>query len=98
MERDDALQYIVSSSNDELNQLVTAIKSRRKLLKEINTARVRNSIEVGDAVKFLHREHKDANEEGYIEGTLQTMKRTKCTVRTGDNNVWTLPISLLEAI
>lgn len=95
-DRDAAIDYILSSSNDELNQLVSYIQERRKSLKSLLGAQNNMRFQVGSPVKFLHRKNKAANAEGYITGILTKKYRTKCEVKVQSGVTWKLNMSLLE--
>jgi hypothetical protein len=78
---------IISSnlSNDDLNELVMAIRfARSQLVKE-----VKRSLRVGDTVKFTGR-------NGVTQGTLEKVAIKFATVKVGFTN-WRVPVNMLEA-
>ena len=78
---------IVSSdlTNDDLNELVMAIRfARSQLVKE-----VKRSLRVGDTVKFTGR-------NGVTQGTLEKVAIKFATVKVGYTN-WRVPVNMLEA-
>ena len=78
---------IISSnlSNDDLNELVMAIRfARSQLVKE-----VKRSLRVGDTVKFTGR-------NGVTQGTLEKVANKFATVKVGFTN-WRVPVNMLEA-
>lgn len=78
---------IVSSdlTNDDLNELVMAIRfARSQLVKE-----VKRSLRVGDTVKFTGR-------NGVTQGTLEKVAIKFATVKVGFTN-WRVPVNMLEA-
>jgi ABC-type Mn2+/Zn2+ transport system ATPase subunit len=78
---------IVSSdlTNDDLNELVMAIRfARSQLVKE-----VKRSLRVGDTVTFTGR-------NGVTQGTLEKVAIKFATVKVGFTN-WRVPMNMLEA-
>lgn len=78
---------IISSnlSNDDLNELVMAIRfARSQLVKE-----VKRSLRIGDTVKFTGR-------NGVTQGTLEKVAIKFATVKVGFTN-WRVPVNMLEA-
>lgn len=78
---------IISSdlTNDDLNELVMAIRfARSQLVKE-----VKRSLRVGDTVKFTGR-------NGVTQGTLEKVAIKFATVKVGFTN-WRVPVNMLEA-
>jgi ABC-type Mn2+/Zn2+ transport system ATPase subunit len=79
---------IVSSdlTNDDLNELVMAIRfARSQLVKE-----VKRSLRVGDTVTFTGR-------NGVTQGTLEKVAIKFATVKVGFTN-WRVPMNMLEAV
>jgi ABC-type Mn2+/Zn2+ transport system ATPase subunit len=79
---------IVSSdlTNDDLNELVMAIRfARSQLVKE-----VKRSLRVGDTVTFTGR-------NGVTQGTLEKVAIKFATVKVGYTN-WRVPMNMLEAV
>lgn len=79
---------IISSdlSNDDLNELVMAIRfARSQLVKE-----VKRSLRVGDTVKFNGR-------NGVTQGTLEKVAIKFATVKVGYTS-WRVPMNMLEAV
>ena len=78
---------IISSdlTNDDLNELVMAIRfARSQLVKE-----VKRSLRVGDTVKFTGR-------NGVTQGTLEKVAIKFATVQVGLTS-WRVPMNMLEA-
>jgi hypothetical protein len=79
---------IVSSdlTNDDLNELVMAIRfARSQLVKE-----VKRSLRVGDTVQFNGR-------NGVTQGVLTKVAIKFATVKVGYTN-WRVPMNMLEAV
>lgn len=79
---------IISSdlSNDDLNELIMAIKfARSQLLKE-----VKGSIKVGGTVQYNGR-------NGLTRGTVVKIARKFATVNVGLTS-WRVPMNMLEAV
>ena len=79
---------IVSSdlTNDDLNELVMAIRfARSQLVKE-----VKRSLRVGDTVKFTGR-------NGVTQGTLEKVAIKFATVKVGYMS-WRVPMNMLESV
>lgn len=79
---------IISSdlTNDDLNELIMAIKfARSQLVKE-----VKNTIRVGATVQYNGR-------NGLTRGTLEKIARKFATVKVG-TAMWRVPMNMLEAV
>jgi ABC-type Mn2+/Zn2+ transport system ATPase subunit len=79
---------IISSdlTNDDLNELVMAIRfARSQLVKE-----VKRSLRVGDTVKFTGR-------NGVTQGTLEKVAIKFATVKVGYMS-WRVPMNMLESV
>lgn len=79
---------IISSdlSNDDLNELVMAIRfARTQLVKE-----VKNTLRVGATVQYNGR-------NGLTQGRLVKIARTFATVQVGQTS-WRVPMNMLEAV
>ena len=98
----NALAFIISADNDELNEILSAVKFRREQLARVN----RYALTVGAAVKFSHKGTE-------YRGTVKSVRVKKAVVECAIPNAiaaydskmnrvpatvsYTVPLSMLEA-
>ena len=82
-----AIAAIRDMNNDEINQVVEAIKLQRTY----NARQATRSLMVGDIVGF------DAKSRGYITGRVTKINRKTVLVKdSASNTVWRVTASMLE--
>ena len=82
-----AIAAIRDMNNDEINQVVEAIKLQRTF----NARQATRSLMVGDIVGF------DAKSRGYITGRVTKINRKTVLVKdSASNTVWRVTASMLE--
>ena len=84
----DVVDTIMQMDADDIEHVVTAIRSRREML----SLRAKAQFRVGDRVKFFSRKN---HEE--IEGTVHKINRKKIVVSVGAIS-WTVPPTMLERV
>ena len=85
---DYVVDTIMQMDADDIEHVVTAIRSRREML----SLRAKAQFRVGDRVKFFSRKN---HEE--IEGTVHKINRKKIVVSVGAIS-WTVPPTMLERV
>ena len=78
---------LTEASSTDLNELVLAIRQRRETLSKDN----RLTLKVGQKVKF------NGAKSGLVNGTIESIKIKKATVRSEKNELWNVPLTILEA-
>ena len=82
-----AVELIYGMDNDELNQVVEAIKLKRTYL----TRQATRSFVVGDSVQFT------STKTGTVkQGTITKIARKYITIDCGPFDSWKVPASMLE--
>ena len=84
----DVVDTIMQMDADDIEHVVTAIRSRREML----SIRAKAQFRVGDRVKFFHTKRQEE-----IEGTVHKINRKKIVVTVGAIS-WTVPPTMLERI
>ena len=85
---DYVVDTIMQMDADDIEHVVTAIRSRREML----SLRAKAQFRVGDRVKFFSRKN---HEE--IKGTVHKINRKRIVVSVGAFS-WTVPPTMLERI
>ena len=85
---DYVVDTIMQMDADDIEHVVTAIRSRREML----SLRAKAQFRVGDRVKFFSRKN---HEE--IEGTVHKINRKRIVVSVGAIS-WTVPPTMLERV
>tara|TARA_R100001530_G_scaffold90953_2_gene63201 strand:+ start:343 stop:618 length:276 start_codon:yes stop_codon:yes gene_type:complete len=84
----DIVDTIMQMDTDDIEHVVSAVRSRRDMLQ----IRAKAQFRVGDRVKFFSRRNQED-----VEGTVHKINRKKIQVSVGAVT-WTVPPTMLERI
>ena len=84
----NVVDTIMQMDADDIEHVVTAIRSRREML----SIRAKAQFRIGDRVKFFSRRNQEE-----VEGTVHKINRKKIQVSVGAIT-WTVPPTMLERI
>ena len=87
----DTIEALSEMTDDQLRSLNHAICGRLKGRRQTANLRARHKFASGDRVSFSGR-------NGYIEGTVVRVKRTKAIINTGELRDWNVPLGMLELL
>ena len=85
---DYVVDTIMQMDADDIEHVVTAIRSRREML----SLRAKAQFRIGDRVKFFSRRNQEE-----VEGTVHKINRKKIVVSVGAIS-WTVPPTMLERV
>ena len=84
----DVMNTIMQMDADDIEHVVSAVRSRREML----SIKAKAQFRIGDRVKFFSRKNQEE-----IEGTVHKINRKKIQVSVGAIT-WTVPPTMLERI
>jgi len=80
-----ATELVYQMDNDQLNQIIEAVKLKRQHLTKQNI----RSFSVGDVVEYQGR-------NGYTQGVVKKINRKYVVVDAGVNGQWRVPANMLS--
>lgn len=80
-----ATELVYQMDNDQLNQIIDAVKLKRQHLTKQNI----RSFSVGDTVEYQGR-------NGYTQGVVKKINRKYVVVDVGNSHLWRVPANMLS--